>query len=180
MTFRNQTVRVSVALCMFVGLRKGDVLAMRKPVLTAAGDLVLETSKTGEDLVLGVHPDLAAILAAAPAHDAPTLAATSRGQSWTDSGFNSVWDRFERGLEQEGVVGPGLTLHGLRHTVEGMLTEAGADPDTIRRVLAQRTLHMTLLYSDRAKKHAATRGASGMLDPLGNREPLSNHGDEAV
>ena len=161
-------LRVPIALCMFTGLRKGDVLRMPKRTLTAAGELVLATRKTGEDLVLTVHPDLAAIVRAAPHHDAPTLAATTRGQSWTSSGFDSMWDRFKRGLERERLIGPNLTVHGLRHTVGALLAEGGADPDTIRRVLAQRTLHMALLYSDRAKKDAATRKASGQLDPLGN------------
>ncbi len=80
-----------------------------------------------------------------------------------------MWDRFKTGLEEEGKVGPNLTIHGLRHTVGGLLAEAGEDLDTIRRVLGQKTLVMAQHYSERAKKAEATRGAVLRMDVLGRR-----------
>jgi len=49
-------------------------------------------------------------------HDAPALLANSRGEQWTYNGFSTVWHRFKTGLEAEGLIQPGLTLKGLRHT----------------------------------------------------------------
>jgi integrase len=161
-------LKVPLALAMFTGVRKADALRMTK---AAVKNGVIQTSKTGEELVVHIHPDLQAIFDEAPRHDAVTIAATSRGRPWTESGFNSVWDRFKDDLEKEGKIGPGLTIHGLRHTVGTLLAEAGMDLDTIRRVLTQKTLTMAQHYSERAKKNDAMRGAVHRLDPLGTRLP---------
>jgi integrase len=40
-------------------------------------------------------------------------------------------------LEGDGKVGPGLTFHGLRHTVGTLLIEAGVELDIVRRWLGQ-------------------------------------------
>ncbi|MCC0809013.1 hypothetical protein FPV16_22895 [Methylobacterium sp. W2] len=82
--------------------------------------------------------------------------------------------RLQRGVDQgqgqaEGLVAKGLTIHGLRYTLGGLLADAGCDLDTIRRVLGQRTLTMAQLYSDRAKKEVATTDAMNRLNPLGTK-----------
>lgn len=159
-------IKVPVAIAMYTGLRKRDALTLTKQEVHGS---VIETSKTGEEVTILIHPELAEILAQAPVHKAPTLAATSRGTTWSSSGFDSVWDRFKTDLENQGKIDEGLTMHGLRHTVGGLLADAGCDLDTIRRVLGQKTLTMAQLYSERAKKRNATRDAMARLDPLGNR-----------
>lgn len=160
-------IKVPLALAMFLGIRKTDALTMTKAAIRGGR---INTSKTGEEVFVHIHPDLQSILDSAPKHAAITIAASSRGTPWTESGFNSVWDHFKSGLEAEGLIGPGLTIHGLRHTVGTMLAEAGADLDTIRRVLGQKSIVMAQHYSERANKEAATRGAVHRLDPLGRRK----------
>ena len=61
---------------------------------------------------------------------------------------------------------PGLTIHGLRHTVGGMLANAGCDPDTIRRVLGQKTAAMAQHCSDRAKRTRDTHAAMARFAPF--------------
>lgn len=157
---------VPLALAMYTGIRKHDALTLRKDAIRGA---MLKTSKTGEEIAVRIHPELAEILAAAPEHKAPTIAATSRGTSWTETGFNSVWIKFKDKLEEEGKVETGLTIHGLRHTLGGLLADAGCDLDTIRRVLGQKTLTMAQLYSERAKKEVATKDAMDRIDIAGKR-----------
>ncbi|MFZ0127542.1 MAG: tyrosine-type recombinase/integrase, partial [Xanthobacteraceae bacterium] len=41
-----------------------------------------------------------------------------------------------------------VAAHGLRHTVGTLLIEAGADIDTVRRWLGQKTLAMAIHYSE--------------------------------
>lgn len=159
-------LKVPLALAMFTGVRKGDALKMRKDAVKGA---VITTAKTGEEVVIRIHPELAEILASVPAHAAPTIAATSRGTTWTVTGFNAVWIKFKGKLEGESRIGTGLTIHGLRHTLGGLLADAGCDLDTIRRVLGQKTLTMAQLYSERAKKEVATKDAMDRLDPLGTK-----------
>ena len=113
------------------------------------------------------HPILAQILASAPQHDAVTLAANSRGQPWTESGYNSTFGKFIDRLEQGGKVAPGLTMHGLRHTLGTRLREAGADLDDIRRLLGQKTLSMAQHYSETADRSDEAREAVAQLTCLG-------------
>jgi integrase len=163
-------IKVPLALAMFTGLRKRDCLTMEKGAIQGGR---LNTSKTGEEVFLPLHPGLLAILDAAPIHKGKTIAANSRGEPWTESGFNSVWDRFKDRLEAEGKVGPHLTIHGLRHTVGSMLADAETGLDDIRRTLGQKTLAMAQHYSERAKKEKTMRRVVDSLDPLGTRECLT-------
>jgi len=78
-------------------------------------------------------------LAAAPAHSAIKLCATSQGKPWTVSGFRASWQPIKIKLEENGSVQPGLTLKGLRHTVATILREMNMDYGTIANVLGQRT-----------------------------------------
>jgi integrase len=89
---------------------------------------------------------------------------------WTESGYNSTFGKFITRLERCGTVSPGLTMHGLRHTLGTRLREAGADLDDIRRLLGQRTLAMAQHYSATADRSEASRKAVKRLDMLGNRE----------
>jgi integrase len=162
-------LRVPIALAMFSGLRKGDVLRVTKAALRD-GVSRMTTRKRGVDVAIPIHPILADILAAAPRHEALTIAANSSGQPWTESGFNATFGKFIDRLEKRGLVEPGLTMHGLRHTLGTRLREAGADLDTIRRVLGQKTLVMAQHYSETADHLAQAREAVLRLDLLGNKK----------
>jgi integrase len=60
-------------------------------------------------------------------------------------------------------------MHGLRHTHGARLREAGADLDTIRRLLGESSLSMAQLYSERADNLTPAREAVGRLNMLGNK-----------
>ena len=134
---------------MFTGLRKGDILALTRDAIRD-GMIWRKTGKTGQQVSLPVHPDLAALLAAAPQHDSITICANLYGRPWTTSGFDTVFGRAMCRLEEAGMVGSGLTFHGLRHTVGGLLREITDDLDLIRRWLGQKTLHMAIPDSSRS------------------------------
>lgn len=118
-------------------------------------------------MVLPIHPDLASALAHAPAHDAETIAANLDGRTWSVSGFNSSFGKFIGKLLKAREVEPGLTLHGLRHTLGTRLRESGADLDTIRRFLGQKTLVMAQHYSETADTSDSSREAMERLDITG-------------
>jgi integrase len=162
-------VRVPVALAMFTGLRKGDVLALTKSAIRD-GQIWRRTQKTGQEVSIPIHPDLAELLAAAPKHNAVTIAATTNGTPWTDSGFNSTFIKAVAKLRQDGLVADGLTFHGLRHTVGTLLVEAGADIDTVRRWLGQKTLAMAVHYSETADTSNRMQSIMKKLDPLGTKK----------
>ena len=98
-------VRVPVALTMFTGLRKGDVLSLTKGAIRD-GQIWRRTSKTGQEISIPIHPDLADLLASARRHDAVTIAATTKGTPWTESGFNSTFIKTIAKLTRSGRVAP--------------------------------------------------------------------------
>jgi integrase len=77
--------------------------------------------------------------------------------------FDPLW------INRQGLVGDGLTFHGPRHTVGTLLIEAGADIDTVRRWLGQKTLAMAIHYSETADASAKMQGIMNALDPLGTK-----------
>ena len=81
-----------------------------------------------------------------------------------------------RRLTKSGKVCPGLTFHGLRHTVGTLLVEAGCDIDTVRRWLGQKTLAMAIHYSETADTSGRMKSVLARFDPLGSktRTKLSN------
>lgn len=88
-----------------------------------------------------------AALDSIPWHEAATALASSQGAAWTYNGFSTVWHRFKTGLEGEGLIAPGLTLKGLRHTVATTLREAGLDQRRIAELLGQKPPSMARHYS---------------------------------
>ena len=162
-------LRVPIALGMFTGLRKGDVLALTKNSIRDSR-IWRRTGKTGQHVSIPIHPDMAQILADAPRHDAITIAATTNGTPWTVTGFNSTFIKAIGKLRRDGKVESGLTFHGLRHTCGTLLVEAGFDIDIVRRWLGQKTLAMAIHYSETADTSERMRDVIRKFDPLGSKK----------
>lgn len=147
-----------ISLMMFYGLDPQDALALPKTAITAAG-IDTRRAKTGQPVYMPLFEPVEAALARAPKHDAITLCASSRGTPWTYNGFSTNWDRLKRRLESDGLIQPGLTLKGLRHTVATILAEMGKEPATIALVLGQKTEAMAKHYARRADMSRQTSAA---------------------
>ncbi len=139
-------LKVPIALAMFCGMREGDALTIPRSAYDGR-TIQFVTRKTGQRISWPVPQALKSILDDACRVDAATLATTSRGHPWTESGFRASWRKLRIGLEAESKIGPGLTIHGLRHTVATILREEGFDDRTIADVLGQKTEHMARHYS---------------------------------
>jgi len=68
-------------------------------------------------------------------------------QSWTSDGFKTSLFKFIRRLECEGIIAPGLTFQGLRHTVATELRELGFDTGMIADMLGQKSKTMAGHYN---------------------------------
>ena len=162
-------LRVMIAVAMFAGLRESDACAL--PKLAYDGHR-FETiaAKNNEPLWIPAHFRLRAILdEAAVARkdrlrqrarrrkvlpiDPPTLAVTSRGRSWTDSGFRASFFSLIRSLVKEGKVRPGLTFHGMRHTLGKLVIEAGGAKEDVAMILGDRSMAMSEFYSREHEKN---------------------------
>jgi integrase len=98
-----------------------------------------------------------------------TLAANSRGHPWTESGFRASWRTLRLRLEAAGKIAPGLTFHGLRHTVATILREEGFDDRTIADALGQKTDAMARHYSRDANLRKKMMGVVQRMDLAENK-----------
>lgn len=171
-------LKVPIALGMFTGMREGDVIRLPRNARQADGWLVWKTGKAGTDAEWPVHPQLARILDAG-AGDAVTMCVHSKGRPWKDeNAFRSAFFKLVRRLERDAVVRPGLTFHGLRHSVGALLKEAGFSDEDIAVALGQKTTRMARHYSEGAKRRTRMRAVVRRFDPLARRHQLDLPGME--
>ena len=158
----------AIGLMMFTGLGPKDALRLPR-TFYKAGEIATRRSKTGEPVFWPAPRALRDILEAGPKHSAVTLCANSNGRPWTDDGFRASWRKIRIDLEQQGLVGPSLTLYGLRHTVAVILRESGADERTIADALGQKTIEMARHYARGADLRRKMRGVVASFDREVNR-----------
>ena len=156
-------IRPAISLMMFTCLGPKDALILPKPFYRT-GEIATQRSKTGEPVFWQVPTQLEEILLTAPTHDSLTLCANSNGIPWTLSGFRASWRKVRMRLERAGLIGPGLTLYGLRHTVAVILREIGSDERTIADALGQKTIEMARHYAKGADLRPKMRGVVKSLD----------------
>ncbi len=133
-------LRIPLALAMCAGLRKSDFLTVALSAIKG-GTITVRTSKRNVAIAVPVHPVLQKALEGRPQSKALQIAVTSHGAPWTEGGFNASWAKLKQALEREGLIAPGLTPHGLRHTL---------GTPTIADILGQRSTAMARHYSENA------------------------------
>lgn len=162
---------VPFAIGLFTGLREGDMVRLPK---TAYNGTKFETraEKNGQPIRIPAHKMLREILNESlawrarelarvnairaargkpPLPDATNLVVGARLKPFTQNGFQSRFFKFIRKLAEEGLVGEGLSYHGLRHTAGKLLAEAGCSVDDIMVVLGV-TREMAEHYSKEAER----------------------------
>ena len=187
------SVQAMVALGMFAGLREGDACTLLK---SAYDGSKIETiaSKNDEPLWIPAHFRLREILAEAGVarrdgmatrakrrkvlpFDPPTLVVNSRGTAWTESGFRASFSRLRNRLESEGKVGPGLTFHGLRHTMGKLVIEAGGSKEDVGMILGDRSAVMAAFYSREHDKKGRNNSTMQKLEQT-ERARMEKQGKE--
>jgi integrase len=137
-----------ILLCGVLGWREGEAVNRPRNDYDRDSKRIKRTSaKSGKVVKTPVPKVVSDALDALFPHDAVTLLVNSRGTSWTENGFRSSVFKFLGRLEGEGKVGPGLTIHGLRHTCGTLLRELGFDKDTIADMLGQEDAGMAEWYA---------------------------------
>jgi integrase len=111
--------------------------------------------------------------------DQPTICVTSHGTPWTESGLRASFFKLIRKLEADGKVKPGLTFHGLRHTVGRLIIEAGGTARDVQILLDDRSEAMGKLYSEEHKRKRLATAAVKKLE-RNERRNLSNRRDKSV
>lgn len=157
-----EELRVAVALGAYAGIRQGDVLTM--PWSAYDGDIIVaRASKTNEPIWVPAHRDLRAILDTAP-RKSPVIVVGARGKPLTGDGFRARFFRVIRDLEKTGLIGKGLTFHGLRHTAATALADAGCDTRDIMAITGHKTEAMVARYTRTADQKRRARSAITKLE----------------
>lgn len=142
------SLKIAIALGMFAGLSEGDVIHW--PWTGYTGKRIVGTRrKNGGPINVLAHPQLRAVLKGLTRHDGAIVQSRHR-RPYTESGLRTMFFRLIRRLEQEGAIAPGLTFHGLRHTVGKILGEAWANERAIARAIGDSTDAMGRHYSAEA------------------------------
>lgn len=151
-----------VVIAVYTGLREGDVLNLTWTAV-ADGRLRWQQRKTGAPVEIPLHSTLSQYLARAP-RISVQVCTTSKGMAWTASGFRASLRKMLARLVKQGRVQPGLTFHGLRHTVAARLAEAGADTRTIMAITGHTSESMVAAYTRQADQSRRAKVAVGLLE----------------
>ncbi len=161
---------VPVAISRWTGLREGDVLKLPRTIYNGS-NISYSTSKSGVRVSMPIAEPLKVILDKWMLHleeqgkpKAITLCVSTRGLPWTESGFRASFFKKIRALIDSGLIGSGLTFHGLRHTVGKELRELGYDKRTIADMLGQKTEAMAEHYSKDADLSRKMKGVIHKLE----------------
>jgi integrase len=142
--------RLAHALLLYTGQRRGDIIRMGSQHIRK-GALHVKQEKTGAELVIPVHPDLAAIIAAVPRNHL-TLVTTRLGGPFQGSGR---W--FREQCDKAGL--PHCSAHGLRKAAARRLAEAGCTAHEIGAITGHASLAELVRYTRAADQRRLAEAA---------------------
>jgi integrase len=144
--------RLALALLLYTGQRRGDVIRLGRQHVRG-GILYVKQEKTGAELAIPVHAELAAILAATPSGHLAFLV-TRYGTPFKPTAF-SAWFR-----EQCDRAGLGhCSAHGLRKAAARRLAEAGCTAHEIGAITGHASLSELVRYTRAADQRRLAEAA---------------------
>lgn len=157
-------LKLPIMLARVWGIRRGDIVKLPRSAYRD-GWLEFRAGKNHALIRLPVIGDLKvemdAAIAAAPAGDSTLLCLNSRGKPWTEGGLSHVLGEFFEECRKHGIMGPGGSIHGLRHSVAAELRAAGYTAEDRKLVLGHDTDEM-------AEHYSASADMSGVLIDMAN------------
>jgi len=156
--------RLALALLLYTGQRRGDVVRMGRQHVRARR-IDVRQNKTGVRLSLPIHPTLQAELASVPA-DRLTFLTTEAGRPFTPDGFGN-W--FADRIREAGIT-KGCSAHGLRKACARRLAEAGCSAHEIASMTGHRSLREVERYTRAADQVRLSDNAIASLGGRRKRE----------
>lgn len=145
-------------LLLYTGQRRSDVVRMGRQHVRN-GIMSIVQQKTGQDVHIPLHHDLAAILDALPLDNLSFLV-TAQGKPFSPPGFTNWFHDMvrEAGLPDK------LSPHGLRKATCRRLVEAGCTPHEIMAISGHRSLAEVTRYTVAAGRKDLAMRAIASLD----------------
>lgn len=145
--------RMAYAILLYSGQRVSDAVKLRR-----GQAIVVTQDKTGEDLVIPVHPALARALKAVPANSVYMIA-RKNGKPLTGDALG----QFITAAAGKAGLPPRCTAHGLRKANQRRLAEHGASTKQMQAVSGHKTLKETERYSAKANQARLAAAAMALL-----------------
>jgi integrase len=122
-------LRIILGLVIFCGGRPQDARAI--PWTAYDGAVIRWTTLKNDEIFTATVPDILKVELDKAPRKADTIAASSRGEPWSEIGVQRLFERIRNPLVTAEKIGKGLTQHGLRHTLGTWSAEAGASGTSI-------------------------------------------------
>jgi integrase len=148
----DRKISTAVMLAWYTGQREGDVLSMRWGDCSD-GYITMTQSKTGVEMKIKIHPDLADYLSRIRGYEDDSCYLVSGREKMTSSAFRAM---FRRKCDKAGV---NKTFHGIRKGVASSLTENGRSLKEVAAILGHKTLRMVAYYAEQADGQKLTSSA---------------------
>ena len=145
--------RLALALLLYTGQRRSDVVRMGAQHVRN-GTITIRQVKTGAELIIPLHPDLAELIDAEPT-GRETFLATEKGAPFTANGF---YMRFTSWVEAAGLPA-GRSPHGLRKAAARRMADAGCTAHQIGAITGHKTLAEVQRYTRAADQARLARDA---------------------
>lgn len=161
--------RLALALLLFTGQRRGDVVRMGRQHVRD-GFLTVRQEKTGAALTLPLLPELQEVLDAGPLGNM-TFLVTEFGKPFTSNGFGN---RFRKWCDDAGL--PQCSAHGLRKAGATIAANNGATNHQLMAIFGWSSIKMAELYTRNADQKRLAMDAMSKLVPGQDRNksvPLS-------
>jgi len=143
--------RLAYALLLFTGQRVGDI-ASRTRAHVQDGSIYVVQEKTGAELWIPIHPELALALKAYPARGL-ALIGKANGQPMTAHSLSRL---MSKAIDKAGL--PGRCVpHGLRKAMLRILAEQGATSKEIQGISGHKTLREIERYTKAADQRILAR-----------------------
>jgi integrase len=155
--------RLAYALLLYTAQRVGDV-ASRTRAHVRDGEIYIVQEKTGAELWIPIHPELALALKAYPANGL-ALVGKANGQPLTTQGLSLL---MSRAIDQAGL--PGRCVpHGLRKAMLRVLAEEGCTAKEIAAISGHKTLREIERYTSAADQRKLARSAMEKVNGIRTR-----------
>ena len=151
--------RLALALLLYTGQRRGDVVRMGRQHLRNGAVEVVQ-GKTGARLAIPLHPALREALEAHPS-DHLTFLVTQAGAPFSAPGFSNWFVDVAR----EAGLPKGCCPHGLRKSAARRLAEAGCTPHEIKAITGHTTLGEVERYTRAADQARLAKIAISRIGP---------------
>ena len=149
---------LALMLLLYTGQRLSDVVRMARQHVRN-GVLSVIQQKTGQDVHIPLHPDLAATLDALP-RDNLNFLMTGQGKPFSPAGFTNWF----RDMVREAELPDGLSPHGLRKATCRRLAEAGCTAHEIMAISGHKSLAEATRYTVAASRRNLVKRAIASLD----------------